>query len=104
MADWYKNLYVGETIKRKKRKVIRLVDRGCFVPDLYLITAASNGKDQLDILDVRYFLLSAGTGRLPEIIGLAMGHREAVELVCRIAAEACGAGYGGNLLAYLRRG
>ncbi len=103
MAEWYKNLYVGEKIKRKQRRAMRLVNRGCLVPDLYLITLAANGKDQLDILEARRFLLSSGEGKQPEIIGMALGYREALELVCRIAEESRRAGCGGDLLAYLGR-
>ncbi len=103
MADWYKNLYVGETIKRKKRKVIRLINRGCFVPDLYVVTRASNGKDQLDIQDARRFLLSPEAENSPEILGIASGYQEALGLVCRMAEESRKAGFGGDLLAYLGR-
>lgn len=88
MANWYKNLYVGETAKGRERKIRHQVNRGRFLPGLYLITYAANEKDQLDIIESRYLVQKRVRNTLPEIIGVAFGYQEALEIVREIAAEA----------------
>lgn len=102
MTEWYKNLYLGKSIKGRQRKILRMLDRGQCFPGLFLITEAANGRDQLDILEASRFFLNSDQKSRPEIFGIAGGHREAVDLVCRIAGETYAAGYGGNLKAYLK--
>lgn len=101
MRERYKNLYLGKSIENKKRKILRLLKREKGFPDLFLITEASNGRDQLDILEAGRFFMNPDREGRPKIIGAGLGRREAVALVCRIAEEAFAAGYGGNLKAYL---
>ena len=49
MLNWYKGLYVGNNAKKRKKKLIRRINQGAGVMDVYLITLASNPRDQLDI-------------------------------------------------------
>ena len=49
MLNWYKGLYVGNNAKKKKKKLVRRINQGIGVIDVYLITLASNSRDQLDI-------------------------------------------------------
>lgn len=102
MADWYKNLYVGKSIKSRKRKILRMLERGRCFPELYLITQAANGRDQLDILEASRYLLNSDCEERPAIIGISLGRREALELVAQIAEDAFSTGYGGDLKAYLK--
>lgn len=102
MADWYKNLYMGNSIKSRKRRILRILRSGRSLPELFLITPAANGRDQLDILEARRFFLNSGTGAIREIYGIGLGRRETLELVAQIAEDAFAAGYGGDLKAYLR--
>ncbi len=101
MAEWYRQLYVGKQLKRKEKKVRRLVDRGRFLPNVYLITLASNGQDQLDILEAVHLVQRGVAGRLPLIVGIAFGYSEALGLVERIALEAYQATGDCNLRKYL---
>ena len=88
MASWYKNLYMGETAKRSEKRIRHQVNKGRFLPGLFLITFAANDKDQLDIIDSKYLVQKQVRNRLPEIIGVAFGYKEALEVVQKIAAEA----------------
>ena len=36
MLNWYKNLYVGETVKKKEEKLIRKIERGRKTPGVYV--------------------------------------------------------------------
>ena len=88
MVKWYKNLYVGETAKERERKIRHQVNRGRFLPGLYLITFAANEKDQLDIIESKYLVQKRVRNTLPEIVGIAFGYGEALELLMKIATEA----------------
>ena len=88
MAEWYGKLYVGEKLRRKEKKVRRLVDRGRFLPNVYLVTLSSNGQDQLDILEASYLVQRGVAQRLPLIVGMAFDYPEAIHLVEEIAWEA----------------
>ena len=71
MTEWYKNLYLGKSIKGRQRKILRMLDRGQFFPGLFLITEAANGRDQLDILEASRFFLNSDQKSRPEIFGIA---------------------------------
>lgn len=49
MLNWYKKLYVGDNARKKKKQLIRKISMGAGVVDVYLITLASNPRNQLDI-------------------------------------------------------
>ena len=51
------------------------------------MTFSSNGRDQLDIIEAKYLSRKRIRETLPEIVGLACGYREALEVVMQIAAE-----------------
>lgn len=81
MLNWYKGLYVGNNAKKKKKKLIRRINQGIGVIDVYLITLASNSRDQLDIFSANELLQKPRRRNCPVIIGLACGYWEALELV-----------------------
>lgn len=87
MLDWYKKLYVGETAKKKEKKLVRRISRGRMTPGVYLITLASNGRDQLDILSAVQAVWRGKRGLCPPIVGLAGSYGEALELVEQMARE-----------------
>ena len=71
MANWYKNLYVGKTAKGREQN-----------------TYAANEKDQLDIIESKYLVQKQIQITLPEIIGVALGYQEAIEIIQKITIEA----------------
>lgn len=88
MLDWYKKLYVGETAKKKEKKLIKKISRGGRARGIYLITLASNGCDQLDIISAIQAVWREKHGECPPIVGLAGSYPEALELVEQMAREA----------------
>lgn len=50
---WYPYLYVGEGASKKKNKIIRKLKIGAGMIDVWVITEAANGEDQLDIFLLR---------------------------------------------------
>ncbi|MCQ2501972.1 MAG: hypothetical protein MJ117_11590 [Lachnospiraceae bacterium] len=103
MAEWYPNLYLGEKAMKKKRKLIAQVNRGRFYPNLYLITEAANGVDQLDIVDSRCILMKRVHELLPPVVGMAIGMDEAMELLLDMTQETYEATGTANILAYVRK-
>ncbi|MGI6088645.1 hypothetical protein [Bilifractor porci] len=102
MIRFAEHLYVGETAARKKKKYIREIRDGKFRPDLYLITYSASDRDMLDIVCSVYLRQEALRKRLPEIVGIACGRSEALELV-RKMVEDCFAAVGNcNVRDYLK--
>lgn len=85
---WYKNLYVGNNAKEKKRKIVWNIRLGIGMIDIYVITLASNGTDYLDIFSANYLLQKSLHYRTPVIVGIAQGYSEALEVVCEITEDA----------------
>lgn len=64
------------------------IDRGKRIPRVWLISLASNGRDQLDIFDARNLYQPVFRARCPMIVGVAADYEEAVGLVIQMAEEA----------------
>lgn len=84
---FYKNLYIGDTIK-KPNKIKRKLK--CHAKRLKVfVILISSGNDQLEIchsmvLEQPYYRKKENE---PYVIGIAGNYEEAVGLVCRIAEE-----------------
>lgn len=85
--NWYKNLYLGDNVKKKEKKIIRRVEDGKPVADIFLITLASNPANLLEIFRANLLLHKPLAQRCPMIVGIAKGREEAVELVRRLVEE-----------------
>ena len=84
---FYKNLYIGESIK-KPNKIKRRLKNHAKQLKIFVIIL-SKGTDQLEIC--HSILLGQPFYKKKEnrpcVVGIAGSYDEAVELVCRIAAE-----------------
>lgn len=81
MLNWYKQLYVGDNAKKKQKQLIRKINTGVGVLDVYLITLASNPENQLDIFSANELLQKVRRRDCPVIVGLCRGYWEALEMV-----------------------
>ena len=81
-------LYFGVKALARKEEILRNVKNQKIVPGIYLITFASNGIDQLDIVPLSTLHGKKAPERLPAIVGICQGREEAFETVGRIAADA----------------
>lgn len=81
MLNWYKKLYVGDNAKKKKKQLIRKINIGAGVLDVYLITLAVNPANQLEIFSANELMQKARRRNCPMIIGLCRGYGEALEMV-----------------------
>ena len=91
MLKWYEQLYVGEKAKKRVNYYIRRVSSGKPVNDIYLVTIASNGVDQLDIIKSFYLLQPIMRKRCPMIVGIGKGYEEARALAVSMVEDALAA-------------
>lgn len=82
---WHKELYLGESARKRKNKIKHQLDREKLVPGVYVITLASNGKDLLDILPS--YMLFRDSVREREVLGLAVTKDEAYEVCEKIILD-----------------
>jgi hypothetical protein len=87
MLKWYKKLYTGDNVKKNIRKIIWKVNHGRMQFDIYLVTRASNPENLLEIISAKQLLQKNIRRLCPEIVGVAGGYEEAVELVRQIVEE-----------------
>ena len=83
-----KNMYFGETAAGRKPDIFSALQEGKPVAELYLITFAQNPEEQLDIVPSHMLVQKNIRRRLPVIAGAAIGRREALELVEKMASDA----------------
>ncbi len=99
-CEFYKKLYWGETVK--KRSVVKWkLYHGSGQFGIYCITRASNGIDQLDIINCAFLKQPYFLKNPVYVYGIANGYDEAMDIVLRISREASDAGKDGKLLEYL---
>ena len=75
MVNWYKNLYVGDTAKKKQKKWMRRIENKKAVPGVWLLTLPSSQQNNLDVIPADLLLQPA------------VSREEAFELVEAIALE-----------------
>lgn len=83
----YSNLYVSESLEKKKRKVLRKIKKHQFVPDVYLITLAENKEDELEFYSSLLWKQYAKRNIPIFLVGLAKGYEEALDLITQITQE-----------------
>ena len=83
-----KTLYCGKNAAARKEEILETIRKGKPMPGLYLITFASNGIDQLDILPFYAALQRHVRDRHPVLAGICLGRQEAFETVAEMAADA----------------
>jgi|GEM_PF-276050 len=86
MIKWAEKLYLSEDIKKKKKKIMRAVEKGNLTFEIYCITHATNTDNLFDIINVNELAFSYYTNREIYIIGLA-GSKGQAKLLVRDMVE-----------------
>ena len=87
MIRWHDNFYVSEAAEKKKNKIISSIKSHKLQFGAYVITLAANGRDVFDLLPA-YMLSSDGYhGRDIEILGIAEGKSDAIELAAHMIED-----------------
>lgn len=91
---WYEDLFLGATVsERKKKSVIRKVNKGSLLVNAFVLTLPSNNENKIDIIDCKELCQKAYPKEGMVIIGIANDKEEAMELSGEILTSlyaACG--------------
>lgn len=87
MLKWQENYYVGEGIK-KPENVRQKIDQGKMAPGVYLLTLSPNPDNLMEILPAITLVQDTAYRLCPDIIGMAKGKDEAIQLATDILMEA----------------
>ena len=104
MLTWYSRLYIGNNAKRNVNQVIRRLNARKIVSGIYLVTLASNEKNQLDIIRAYHLVQPVVYRMCPMGVGIASGYEEAVELGIQITKESVEKTGKADLRKYLMQG
>lgn len=84
---WYEDLYVGESIVHKIKKIKWKIRHNAGTIDIYVISFASNEENLLDIIPSWELLQRGYPKRKIFVVGLAKGYEEALEVASSIIEE-----------------
>ena len=84
---WYNELYLGENVIKRKRKIINNIRFNKPQLGVYVITLATNEKNSLDIYPSNVLLQKYYKKRDLTIVGIAEGREESLMLVQRIVMD-----------------
>lgn len=87
---WYENLYIGESIPKKKAKIRRIkrkVSRHAFLCNIFIIVLCRYGTNLLEIIPARELCQKAYPKQGLYIVGIAKGYEEALETAARIVID-----------------
>ena len=99
---WYENLYVGETIRHKHKKIKWKIRHNAGQIDIYVIALASNPQNLLDIIPAQELMQKGYPKKDLYVIGLAHGMNEAHEVVKQIIDEVYQTTEGFDIISYLK--
>jgi hypothetical protein len=84
---WYDNLYVGESLKGKEKRIRWKIEHRAGTVSIYVIAFASNPDNLLDMIPARELMQRAYPKENLRIIGLAKGYKEGLSVITRIIDE-----------------
>lgn len=87
MMRWYKELYIGETLRIDAAIIQAEVRAWNPPPEIYLLCLATNGIDLLDITPTVALKQAGAKKREWSIVGMARGKAEAVNLAAAVVED-----------------
>ncbi len=87
---WYENLYIGESIPKKKSKIRRLkwkIDHNAGLLNIYVIVLCRHGTNLLEIIKTRELLQKYYKKQRFYVVGIAKGYDEAIETAVKIVMD-----------------
>lgn len=98
---YYRNLYLGEGVRKKKDRVIEKLETGKWQPELYIVTLPEGEKNQLEIYACTQLLQPYFPKREFFVVGIGKGFEEVLELVEEITKEVYNKTMGADIRAYI---
>lgn len=85
---FFQDLYLGEGVSPKINQIMKKLNSGILVPELYLIVMSNNADNMLELIP-QWEVLQKGYPDVDlKVVGLASGKKEAVSLVQFIVEQA----------------
>ena len=81
---FYCNLYLGETIEKKRNRLIRRLEKGKILLGIYVIVLPLGENNQLEIFDSGMLMQKHFHREERFVVGIASGFDEALDLTVRI--------------------
>lgn len=88
--NWHENLYIGESIPKKKGKIKRLkwkIEHNAGLLNIYIITLCRHGDNLLEIIPSKELLQKAYPKKGLYVVGLAKGYDEALQTAANIVVD-----------------
>ena len=99
--QFYRHLYFSEGLKKKRGRILSILKKGKFQPDIYLITLSRNEKNQLEIFHSALLWQPAFPQEEIFVVGITKGYEEALELVEEMTREVYNETRGANIRSYI---
>lgn len=98
---YYKHLYMGESLKKKKRKILKKLEKRKLLPGVYLIVLCETEKNQLEIFDFNQTLQRHYPRKDYFVAGIAKGFDEAAEILEEIVKSVYNETEGADIRSYI---
>ena len=98
---YYRHLYMGESLKKKKKKIISKIEKGKFQLDICLLVLSDTEKNQLEIIDPNLFLQKNYPRREYFVVGIAKSFDEALEILEEITKNVYNETRGADIRSYI---
>lgn len=99
---FYKNLYVSESLEKKRDKIINKLIYGKYPLTVYVIVLLEEGENQMEFYSASMFKQKIVSADNIFVVGIASGYDEAIYLVQRIAEEVYEKTGGLDMRSYIR--
>ena len=98
---YYRRLYWGEGLEKKKEKIIRRLNTGRLQRDIHVLVLPEQGTNQLEIYNAALFLQPDFPNDDFFVVGILRGYEAALELVEEITGEVYKKTGGADIRTYL---
>jgi len=101
--EFFHDLYLGENIAPKSEQILKKLNSGKTVPNLYLITMSENPDNMLEIVPQWEVMQKGYPNTNIRVVGLSNGKKEAIALVQFIIEQVLEETGSANARDYLRQ-
>ncbi len=98
---YYYDLYISDSLKKKKDEIFSKIESGKVQLNLYLIVLAHNEKNHLEFFDSAMLQQKIFSEQDLFVVGIAEGYYGALKLIERITQEVLDETKGVNLRSYI---
>ncbi len=101
--EFFRDIYLGESVSLKVEQILKKLNNGKTVPNLFLITMSENPDNMLEIVPQWEVMQKGYPNTDIKVVGLANGKKEAIALVQFIIEQVLQETGSANARDYLRQ-